>query len=392
MKILHVVSSYWPAFEFGGPIQSVHLLNKYLVKNNIDITVYTTNAGLRKKNIPLKKEVVTDRVKIFYFPYYGYVHYTFSPALFFALKKNVKNFDIIHITGVWNFPVSVAAFWARWYRKPYCISPRGSLMKEPLALRKTLLKKILLARIVRRDFESADIVHFTADAEEKEYLQTGLTFRKSVIIPNGFEPTVFKNAHDQKSFRKKWGITENQKIILFLGRLNWKKGFDTLIPSFARIIQKIPSALLVIAGGTDENYKKTINQLIKKYNVHTSVVFTGMLTGEDKVAAFQESDVFALPTYSENFGMAVVEAMYYKLPIIITEKVGISQLIMQYNAGIVIKKNEQELTNALIKILTRAYDTTEMISRGKHLVETEFNCQNVAKRHIETYNMLLENR
>lgn len=86
MKILHVVSSYWPAFGFGGPINSVHQLNKFLVRKGADVEVYTTNAGLKNRtDITLREETKIDGVKIFYFPYYGYVHWTFSPSLFFAL-------------------------------------------------------------------------------------------------------------------------------------------------------------------------------------------------------------------------------------------------------------------------------------------------------------------
>jgi len=86
MKILHVVSSYWPAFGFGGPISSVHQLNKFLVRKGADVEVYTTNAGLKNRtDITLREETKIDGVKIFYFPYYGYVHWTFSPSLFFAL-------------------------------------------------------------------------------------------------------------------------------------------------------------------------------------------------------------------------------------------------------------------------------------------------------------------
>ena len=133
MSILHVVSSYWPAFEFGGPIQSVHLLNKSLVGKGARVTVFTTNAGLEKnRNIPLRREVDRDGVRVLYFPYFGYRHFNFSPSLFFYLKNHIREFDLVHITGVWNFPVSAAAFWARRYKKPYIISPRGSLMKEPL--------------------------------------------------------------------------------------------------------------------------------------------------------------------------------------------------------------------------------------------------------------------
>src|SRR3989344_4734492 len=152
MKILHIVSSYWPAFKMGGPIKSVHELNKWLVKKGVEVTVYTTNAGLKDENIVLK-----------------------------------KNFDLIHITGVWNFPVLVAAFLARFYKKPYIISSRGSLMKEPLEKKSSLIKKNYLSLIAKRDLEYASALHFTVEVEKEEYLKAGLPLKKAIVIPNGLD-------------------------------------------------------------------------------------------------------------------------------------------------------------------------------------------------------------
>lgn len=189
MKILHVVSSYYPAFKMGGPIESVHSLNKSLTQKDVDITVYTTDAGIEKKT-ELNKEVLIDGVKVFYFHYYGYIHFTFSPALFLAIKKNIKNFDLIHITGVWNFPCIVAAFLARFYKKPYIISPRGSLMEEPLTKKSPLKKKFFLQIFVKRDLKNASAIHFTTEAEKEEFLRLDLPFKKLIVIPNGIE--IFK--------------------------------------------------------------------------------------------------------------------------------------------------------------------------------------------------------
>ena len=281
MKILHVVSSYWPAFQFGGPIYSVHLLNKELVKKEVDVTVYTTNVGLKdKKDIIFKKETIIDGVKVFYFPYYGYVHFTFSPALFWALAKNIKNFDLVHITGVWNFPVCAAAFWARFYRKPYIISPRGSLMKEPLEKKSSLKKKIHLFLIAKRDLKNAAAIHFTVEREKEEYLRAGLPLKKAIIIPNGFSSEEFnmgtsdvpnidvntRTSDVQKlDFRQKFGINTDKKIVLFLSRLNWKKGLDTLIPAFAEVIKKEPNVVLVLAGPDENNYKKEVESKIENW-------------------------------------------------------------------------------------------------------------------------------
>ena len=387
MKILHVVSSYWPAFEFGGPIKTVHSLNKFLVKKGIEPTVYTTNAGLRgNKNIPLKERVDLDGVEIFYFPYYGYVHWTFSPALFWALAKNIRKFDLIHITGVWNFPVCAAAFWARVYKKPYIISTHGSLMKEPLQKKSPLKKWFHLLLIGKRDLKNASAIHFTVEIEREEYIKTGLPLKKAVIIPNGLDPADLQSFDGPRiDFKKKFGIGPDKKIVLFLGRLMWKKGFDTLIPAFNEVVKKELKAILVLVGSDDENYKGVIDKMIDKYNLKDRVIFTGLLLGTERAAAFETSEVFVLPSYSENFGMAVIEAMYFGLPVIITKNVGISPSVEKFKAGLIIEKDEKKLTEAIWTILNNPDLAKKMGENGKRLIEEEFSPEKIADKWIKIY-------
>src|SRR3989344_7823232 len=397
MKILHIVSSYWPAFKMGGPIKSVHELNKWLVKKGVEVTVYTTNAGLKDENIVLKKEIDLNEVKVLYFPCYGYVHWTFSPALFWTIKKNIKNFDLIHITGVWNFPVLVAAFLARFYKKPYIISPRGSLMKEPLEKKSSLIKKNYLLLIAKRDLKYASALHFTVEVEKEEYLKAGLPLKKAIVIPNGLDiedyeiRNQYENTKLRKDFRKKFNINKDKKIILYIGRLHPIKGFDTLIPAFAEVVKKESKAVLVLAGPDEKNYKKEMEFKIKNYKlkIGEEVIFTDMLLGDDKIAAYKESDVFILPSYSENFGMAVVEAMATELPVIMTKGVGISKEVEKAGAGIVIEKDKKQLTEAILKILENPQLGKKMGENGRKLVETEFSSEKVAEKWIEEYSNLI---
>jgi len=396
MKILHISSSYFPALQMGGPIKSVHELNKWLVKNGAEITVYTTNAGLKNnKEILLKKEIDLDGVKVFYFPYYSYIHWTFSPGLFWAIKKNIKNFDLIHITGIWNFPVSAAAFWARFYKKPYIISSRGSLMEEPLKIKSFLKKKIYLYLFSKRDIKGAVAVHFTTESEKEEYLKVGLPLKKLIVIPNSIETeeSNIEMSDVQKFyFRKKFNIETDKKIVLFVGRLHQIKGLDTLIPAFAEVIKKEPKAVLVLAGPDENNYKKEIELKIEncKLKINKEVIFTGMILSNDKTAAYKESNVFVLPSYSENFGMAAAEAMSFGLPVIMTKGVGISDEIEKAVAGIVIEKNEKQLSEAILKILNNPDLAKKMGEQGRELVKNEFSSGKVAERFIKEYNKILE--
>lgn len=401
MKILHIVPTYIPAYRYGGPIKTVHELNKWLVKNGIEVVVYTTNIdGKDNLNVPLGQEVFIDGVKVFYFPV-SFRPWQYSYQLCKALAKNIKDFDLIHITSVFLSVSTLGAYYARKFKKPYMISPRGSLMIEPFE-KKRLKKWLYMNLVEKRNLKQASAVHFTTEMEREEYLKLGLPLKKGFIAANGFDLGEFNKDAPIEVFREKYNIKVNQKIILFLGRLSWKKGLDTLIPAFAEVVKKEPKVILIIAGGDDEGYKKEILKIIAEINQRTpdilrtsdvpNIVFTGMLFSEDKIAAYQGSDVFVLPSYSENFGMAPIEAMYFGLPIIISDKVGIAPIVLRENAGVVVKKDKTELANALIKILSDFEFSVKLGQNGKQLIEKEFSWQIIAENFIKVYNELIKTK
>ena len=393
MKILHIIPSYLPAVYASGTIKPTHYLNKALVEKGIEVVVYTMNIdGNKKLDVPLGKEVNLDGVKVFYFPM-TFRPWQYSYKLHQALAKSVKDFDLIHITSVFLSVSTLGAYYAKKFNKPYIISPHGSLMNEPLRNRNTK-KQIYISLIERKNLTDASAIHFTVETEKEEYIKAGLSLKKTIIIPNGLDIEEFNTITRDSAthFKEKFGIAPDKKIILFLGRLNWKKGLDTLIPAFSEVLKKEPKAVLVLAGPDDENYKREVLKFIDEVNLRTSdIVFTGMLVGEDKTAVYKESDVFVLPSYSENFGMVVVEAMYSCLPVVITKYVGIAPEIIKNNAGIVIKKSEKELTEAILKILNNPALAQKMGESGKRLVETEFSPGKIADKWIEKYKNIIKN-
>lgn len=422
MKILHIIPTYLPAYRYGGPIKSVHELNKWLVKKGIDVTVYTTNLdGDNFLSVPLNQEVDIDGVKVVYSPL-TFRAWEYSRAMRKAIKENIKNFDLVHITSVFLSASTLGAHYARKFNKPYIISPRGSLMIETLK-KKRLKKKIYLSLIEKRNLAGAAAIHFTTELEKNEYLKAGLPLKKAIIIPNGLDldsilghPTSQNYGNIRTSdvqritFREKFGIGNDKKIVLFLSRISWKKGFDALIPAFAEVVKKEPKAVLVIAGPDSESYLKKILKIIDDVNKRTSdvqklkssifgtsdvqkienpnIVFTGMLLGEDKIAAYKESDLFVLPSYAENFGMAVVEAMYFGLPVVITENVGIALSVYKANAGMVIKKDAGLLSSAILRILRDNDLARQMAENGRKLVQSEFSWPQIADKFIAEYNKL----
>lgn len=376
MKVLHIIPTYLPAPLGSGPIQAVHALNKELVRQGVDVTVYTSDLAARVDKVEI------DGIKVYYFPTtiksWGY-----SRKMHKFLKANIKNFDLVHISSIFLAYLTLCAYYARKFKIPYVVSAHGMLMKHPLAS-KSLKKKIYLALFDKRNLSSASAVHFTTDLEKRESEEAGITFQNTWVIPHGIEPDAHTPAFD---FRKKFSVADKEKVILFMGRLNWIKGFDTLLQAFAIVVKEL-DALLVIAG-PDGGYKNKIEDSAKELGVTERVLFTGEVEGGEKVAAFAASDIFVLPSISENFSVAAGEAMEKGLPVVVSEGVGVASIIEQYGAGLVVHKESSALAEAILKILRDENLASSLGESGRKLVEEEFTPKIVAEKILAAYKALL---
>lgn len=397
MKLLCVVPSYWPAFQFGGPIYSVHNLNKALVNKGVNVTVYTTNVGLDDGNVPINEEVNVDGVKVFYFKFIkffeflGTTGWQFSPQITKKLRENLKNFDIIYINAIWNYPTAVASYYCRKYSKPYILSPRGSLY--PSTFMKKAWKKSLYYNLIARNIlEGAKAIHYTTEDEAQQCHQFLRLNNKAIIIPNGLDLSEFNDLPNYESLRKKFPNLQNKKVILFLSRINWIKGMDILIEGFAKLKKEKKDVHLLIVGKDDgDNYIEKVKLWVKRYNLENFVTFAGQLTGKDKLVAYCGSDIFILPSYSENFGMVVIEAMACELPVIISDKVGLANEIKKNNAGIIIGTTADDVYRGLKTTLENQKVIDIMKKNAKKMVYELYDINRVADRMIEFFKEILIN-
>ena len=188
-----------------------------------------------------------------------------------------------------------------------------------------------------------------------------------------------------------WNIPADRRIILAMGRIGWKKGFDTLIPAFARVAKGEPRAFLVVSGADDSGYKKNVQLLISNYQLQKSILFTGPFEGMN-VPALTDADVFVLPSYSENFGMAVVQAMYAGVPVIITPQVALSREVAAVGAGLVVEKTEAAVAGAILQVLGNRTVAHDIGVRGKALVEKSFLAPKIAEAFREAYTEIIRNK
>ena len=318
MKILHVLEDY--SVHSGGIRTVVKELNQKLNQANIDSYILSS-----------KKEK-DDEI---------FLVETGKPWLYskqWAEELNEiyikNNIDIIHIHGVWMYPQYIAAKFAIQHQIPFLLTPHG--MYEPFLWNKSKLKKKIYFNLLSKPvFSKADAIH-AITFDEKNNLKK--LFKNSNIIE-------IPNLIDQNNFKE---ITPNlnEKYILFLGRLDPKKGIDLLIKSFSKINNT--GWKLKIAGGFTP-YKKELEKLVEEYNLADKVEFLGLVTGEIKNQLYANAFVFVAPSHSEVVGMVNLEAAIFKTPVITTYQTGLNPK-WNDNGGILINPKIEELINALNKV------------------------------------------
>ncbi len=381
---LFIVPSYYPADQSSGTNHSLHLLTKTLVAKGSDITVYTTNY-----DVDLKPNIChdIDGVKVFYFETLGrgYIGEV-SPKMYKMLKQNIRLFDWVYIMPVWNPVLWYSMRLASKTKTPFIISPRGTLYPEVVGRRNFFVKKLCFS-IIRPYLEKAACFHYTTE-DEKEKVENYWNLKPpALVVPNGIKLEDFRDLPPAGFFKNKFKI--NGPYILHLGRINWVKGLNITAVAFKKLL-KTHSDLQWVIAGSDDGYKSDLLRQLKALGCENQVRFVGLLLGVDKLGAFISADAFILSSYSENFGMAVVEAMACGTPVVISDKVGIHKEVREHRAGIVVRPDAESVYNGIKTILDNTNLAQELSINGKELVENQYNIDKVADMMIKVYEEILQ--
>jgi len=380
LRILQVLPFYLPAHRYGGPVQSVHGLARSLVGLGADVTVFTTDIdGPGNLDVPLEREIALDGVRVWYFPVGSPRSWTRAPRLGAALALRVKEFDLVHVHGLFQYPTLVSCRACRRRGVPYVLSPRGMLDPHAIRVKSTVKKRLYLALFEGRNLKRATALHFTS-AEERT-LAAEMSFRtRGFVVPNGLDLVAFPDvprSHPQRE--------SLQNTILFLGRMSKKKGLDLLIPAFAQVVAAHPTARLTLAGPDNEGYLSTVEALISQHGLQDSVRYVGMLLGKDKLDALRGAAFLVLPSYSENFAMVVIEALACRTPVVVSDRVNVWPAVVQSQAGLVTACDVSALADAMLEMLGDRDQMREMGDKGRELVEREFTWDRLGKKMLDVY-------
>ncbi|HKT73920.1 MAG TPA: glycosyltransferase [Steroidobacteraceae bacterium] len=384
LRVLHVVPTYYPATRYGGPIRSVHGLTAALARRGHDVHVYTTSAdGSDDLDVPLDRPVDLDNVSIHYFRIPALRRLFWAPDLARKVRQSAGSFDVVHLHSVFLCPTWAAARAATRAGVPYVLTPRGMLIRELIRRKSRFAKTAWIELVERRTIARAAAVHVTAELEADELRGLGLKAASIACIPNGVEwPAEFAPRSDGPF------ASIPELYALFLSRINWKKGLDRLIEAW----RWVPDIPLVIAGNDEENYLPQMQALARSLGIADRVLAVGPVSDEHKWALYKNARVFLLPSYSENFGNVVAEAMAMGCPVVVTPEVGISTLVRAEGAGVVTDGEPQVLARAVRELLADPTRRREMGARGEAAARSKLSWDGIAAEIERLYRCSVSQR
>jgi glycosyltransferase involved in cell wall biosynthesis len=389
IRSLHVIPSL--SVKHGGPSYAVRAMARALATVDVDVTIATTDddGDDARLKVPIGEPIKEEAATIYYFRR-NVLPYKVSFGLNRWLKSNVAKFDVVHIHALFSFSSTTAAHATRRHRVPYIVRPLGVLNRWGLENRRAFLKQISLRLVELPILRDAAAIHYTSEAEKLEASRISNTIRsqKSAVIPLPIE--VAKG--NPGDFRQRFPQVAGRRVILFLSRIDEKKGIELLLNAFADVRRQISDTVLVVAGNGAANYVQKLSERAKSLAIADAVIWTGHLDGAIKWGAFAAADLFVLPSYSENFGVAVAEALAHGLPVVTTDRVGLAKEIRAANAGIIVAPDSTEIARALTALLEDPHRLQLVSMNGRKLSQTRFSLEYVGTTLSNLYREIADCR
>jgi glycosyltransferase involved in cell wall biosynthesis len=380
MRVLHVISGIDPVF--GGPVAALVGLAEAQARAGLDVTIASSwghgqdiSHAERLRGAGVRVELIGPAIRRL-----G----TWHPRTGAVLRGLVPRADVVHIHALWEDIQHRAAAVARVQRVPYLFRPCGML--DPWSLsRSRWRKRAYMAWRLRRDLNGAAAIHFTTDPERDLTGPLGLS-APAIVEPNGVDLSEFETAPARGTFRRRHPQLGQGPTLVFLGRIHLKKGLDLLIAAMARL--RTPGVTLVIVGPDEGGYQGEVERMVAAGGLTGRVVFTGMLRGREKLEALADADLFVLPSYTENFGVAVVEALAAGTPVVVSDRVNLHPEITAAGVGGVVPLGAAALAAELDRWLGDDALRAAAAARARPFVRERYDWRQIAARWVEHYRRL----
>ena len=388
MRIIQIIPSI--SLVYGGPSQMVLGLSAALASQGVDVTIITTDSngdiGQSPLDVPLNQPIKQNGYQIIYFRCSPFRRYKFSLSLLQWLNENTEQFDLAHIHALFSPVTTLAATIARGHKLPYIIRPCGMLDPADLQKKKRL-KQIYAALLERPNLAGAAAIHFTSKQEAKISERFGLCSTgkmpvpQDLIIPLGVRADFYPEILPASEI----------PIILFMSRIEPKKGLDLLIPALESVLADGIIFHFILAGSNpqDADYETRIQEQIQNSSLGKCTTITGFVRGDLKAELLRKADLFVLPSYYENFGIAVAEAMAAGVPVAISDRVYIWEDIQQAQAGWVAPLEVGAIASMIKSALLAPQERQRRGLNAQAYAKKHYNWEAIAQQTIEAYQHIL---
>lgn len=373
MRLLFITAGLWK--HTGGPAYSIPKTIEGLSKiEGLIITLITLDGDVADD----VRNLESLGVEVIYVKNFETKFIYFNPNYFLSLLKIIGKIDIVHIQGIWLFPFWIGFFLGKLYGCKVVISPRGSLNihRRKKSRYKKLISYLFFERFM---FKYCDLVHVTSSYEMEDINNLNIQ-TETVIIPNGYELSKIREYYYPY-------IVEKENICLYFGRLDPMKGLDILLDAWS--LSYLEGWKLVICGPDERNYKSSLVEKCKKLNIVSSVIFLNPIyKHEEKFGLILQSKLFVLPSYAENFGNSVAEAMNIGVPVIVSNRTPWRDTILP-NIGWIVEPTAEKLSAALIEAKQMDSDELHNVGvRAKQLISNLADWKIVSIQMYKQYEKL----
>jgi glycosyltransferase involved in cell wall biosynthesis len=351
----------------------------------IDVSFWTTGDDKDKQD--LVNSGIPAHVYNRSWPY----AWRYAPGFADGLRQSAANIDLLHIHEVWQYPQLAASRIARQKKTPYIWAPRASL--EPWRMKHKGWKKQAYFKILGSSMlKYAACMHAVSDGEADGFRKLG--YRGPIaVIANGIAQEEFRQLPTPSIAEGIWPQLRNRKIVLFLSRISPEKGLDQLLPAWAEIIRNNSGddLLLVIAGPDDRGYRKVLDEMVLSYNLRQNILFTGMVSGDKKLALISRANIYILPSYSEGFSNSLLENLAAGIPALITPGCNFPEAVHS-GAAISVEPHRDAISEGLLTLIDMPERALlEMGRKGRELVLGSYTWEIAAGRLATVYRSILNN-
>jgi glycosyltransferase involved in cell wall biosynthesis len=366
----------------GGSATAPYYLAKQLVKRGHKVLIFTSSFGRSLSKFSEEEDLIIMESKI----KLNLAGLLYTPS-FNSMLESHNKLDLLHFHNFRTYQNYVAYTYAKKTNTPYVLQARGSIPR----IGKKVLKWIYDVFFGYRLLKGASKVIALTQVEAEQYKHMGVPEEKIAIIPNGIDLSEYAEMPPKGSFRRKYSITEDKKVILYLGRIHKIKGIDILVRAYAYAVKNLGlrNTLLILAG-PDDGYLGELKQLISSLKV-SNVLLIGPLYAKDKLEAYVDADAFVLPSRYETFPNVVLEAYACFKPVIAPNIMSIPDIVINGRTGLLFRTGDAEdLAKKIAYTLSHTEESKKMGNEARKFVEENLSIDKVVVSLEKTYEEIVK--